>query len=281
MSLARELVELAATVASGAAELVQERAAQGVSVAATKSSEVDVVTQADRDSETLIRQLIAEVRPDDAFLGEEGGATGTLSTGTVRWIVDPIDGTVNFLYGLPNYSVSIAAEIDGTLVAGVVCNPATGVRYSAWRDGDGLHGEVVDPLTGTPGHRPLTWGMRAPVPLSQQLVSTGFSYDAELRADQARGLVNLLPRVRDIRRQGSAALDLCQLAVGQIDAYVEVGVNPWDYAAGVLIAEAAGARWEVLPGVRDRSLVICAPAASYEEFKAAVVSAGFADTHAE
>jgi myo-inositol-1(or 4)-monophosphatase len=274
-----ELLELAVTAATQAADLVRARASAGVQVAATKSSDVDVVTQADRDSETLIRSIILEARPRDSFLGEEGNdQTGDSD---VRWIVDPIDGTVNFLYGLPDFAISIAAERAGVLVAGVVLNAATGAAYVAVRAVDGtLTGDVlqiggpaaVDALT------PLArLGVRAPVPLSQQLLITGFGYDPLMREAQAQALVRLLPRVRDIRRHGSAALELCRVACGQADAYAEVGVNLWDYAAGVLVAEAAGARWQVLPGLAGRDLVVCAPVATFDEVVRAVLEAGFGD----
>jgi myo-inositol-1(or 4)-monophosphatase len=262
------LADLALTASRAAAALVRERAEAGVSVAATKSSEVDVVTQADRDSEALIRSLIAAARPDDAFVGEETGAHEAAAGSPVRWIVDPIDGTVNFLYGLPEFAISIAAEVDGVLVVGVVLNVATGTAYRAWRGADGLRAEIHD----GPG---LRLGVRRPVPLAQQLLLTGFSYDAEVRRSQALALTSLLPLVRDIRRHGSAALELCKVAAGQADAYAEVGVNLWDYAAGVLIAEAAGARWEVLPGLAGRDLVVCAPADSFDELRDAVLTAGF------
>lgn len=256
-----ELLELGLRAAREAAELVRERRAAGVSVAATKSSEVDIVTQADRDSEALIRSLLLGERPDDALLGEEDddvpGSTG------VRWIIDPIDGTVNFLYGLPEFAISIAAEVAGVVVAGVVLNVATGQEWAAARTADGFDVSAPYPL-----------GVRASAPLAQQLLLTGFSYDAHLRELQARALVTLLPRVRDIRRHGSAALELCKIACGQADAYVEVGVNLWDYAAGALVAEAAGARWEVLPGLAGRDLMVCAPRAGFEELRAAVLAAG-------
>ena len=195
-------------------------------VADTKSSVVDVVTEADRASEALIRSLLARARPDDAFLGEEG--SDDAGTSGVRWVVDPIDGTVNFLYDLPQYAVSIAAERDGEAVAGVVVNAATGVEYAAalgagaTRDG-----------------RPIA--VRGTVPLAERLIFTGFSYDADRRAVQAAALVRLLPRVRDVRRLGSCALDLCHVAEGQADGYVEEAVNLWDHAAGGLIAREAGA----------------------------------------
>jgi myo-inositol-1(or 4)-monophosphatase len=257
------LLALATGAARTAAELVRERAANGVTVAATKSSEVDVVTRADTDSEGLIRAAILAERPDDAFLGEEGddiaGTTG------VRWIVDPIDGTVNFVYGLPEYAVSIAAEVDGVVAAGVVINVATGVEHTAYRTTDG----VVARRDG----RPV--GVRGPAPLAQRLIITGFSYDARVREQQAQGLVRLLPRVRDIRRHGSCALELCHLADGQADGYFEVGVHLWDYAAAALVAEGAGARVEVLPGIADRALVVAAPEHGFEELREAVLEAGY------
>ena len=260
---ARALLEVAVTAARAAAELVRERAAAGVTVAATKSSEVDVVTRADTDSEALIRATILAERPDDAFLGEEGDdVTGT--TG-VRWIVDPIDGTVNFLYGLPEYAISIAAEVDGQVVAGIVLNVATRTEHTAHRTADGVVARRDD--------QPV--GVRGPAPLAQRLVITGFSYDADMRERQARGLVRLLPRVRDIRRHGSCALELCHLADGQADGYFELGVNLWDYAAGALVAEGAGARVEVLAGMVGRPLVVAAPEHGFAELRDAVLEAGY------
>ena len=261
--MSEALLDLAVRTARVAAALVRERAGADVSVAATKSSDVDVVTQADRDSETLIRATISAERPDDSFLGEEGddvaGTTG------VRWIVDPIDGTVNFVYGLPEYAVSIAAEVDGRVVAGIVVNVATGVEHTAYRTEAG----VVARRDGKPV------AVRGPAPLAQRLVLTGFSYDADMRERQAQGLVRLLPRVRDIRRHGSCALELCHLADGQADGYFEVGVNLWDHAAGALVAEGAGARVEVLPGLAGRPLVVAAPEHGFEELRDAVLDAGY------
>ena len=233
-------------------------------MAATKSSDVDVVTEADRAAERLVRERIAGSRPDDAFLGEEGddvpGSTG------VRWVIDPIDGTVNFLYGLPQYAVSIAAEVDGVVVAGVVLNIATGVEFTAYADEDGV---VRSRRDGEPIR------VRATVPLGQRLVSTGFGYDAHLRGLQARALVGLIPRVRDIRRLGSCALDLCHVAEGTLDGYVEEGVNLWDHAAGGLVAQGAGATVEVTTGVGGGRLVLCAPADGFDELRNAVAAAGY------
>lgn len=263
----QELAQLALDAARSAAELIRGRAARGVTVADTKSSDVDIVTEADRASEELIRRLLRELRPDDAFVGEE--AQDEPGTSGVRWIIDPIDGTVNFLYGLPQYAVSIAAELDGEVVAGVVLNAATGTEYVAHATTDATGTRGLATRDGQP------IGVRAPAPLSQRLVATGFNYDAGLREIQARALVNLLPRVRDIRRLGSCALDLCHVAEGSVDAYVEEGVNLWDHAAGGLVARLAGARTELTVGAGGRDLMMCAPTHGFEEFRAAVREAGF------
>jgi myo-inositol-1(or 4)-monophosphatase len=180
----------------------------------------------------------------------------------VRWILDPIDGTVNFLYAIPQYAVSIAAEVDGVVVAGVVVNVATGREYSAAL-GHGARGDDV----------PL--GVRAPAPLGQRLIGTGFSYDPHQRSIQGEAVARLLPEIRDIRRQGSCALDLCHVAEGLLDGYVEEGVNVWDHAAAGLIARESGARTEVTLGAGGRDAMICAPAHGFSEFRAAVEAAGF------
>jgi myo-inositol-1(or 4)-monophosphatase len=258
------LADIAIETARAAAVLVRDRATRTVLVAATKSTDVDVVTEADRASEALIRDLIGRARPHDAFLGEEGDdVTGTSG---VRWVVDPIDGTVNFLYGLPQYAVSIAAEVDGEVVAGIVLDVASGTEYVARPGPDG----VVALRDGQP------IAVRGPAPLSHRLIGTGFSYGAEKRQIQGQAVARLLPHVRDIRRLGSCALDLCLVADGRLDGYLEEGVNLWDHAAGGLIARAAGARTEELPGAAGSSLLICAPGHGFDELRAAAVAAGFA-----
>ncbi|HWJ07935.1 MAG TPA: inositol monophosphatase family protein [Nocardioides sp.] len=259
-----ELLELALATAHEAAALVRERAAGTVEVAATKSSDIDVVTAADRATEELIRARVLAARPDDAFLGEEGddveGSSG------VRWIVDPIDGTVNFLYGLPDYAVSIAAEVDGEVVAGVVVDVAKDDVY-AGRVGDG-----DDRGSATRNGVPLT--VRGPAPLTHRLVATGFSYSRDTRAVQAAAVARLLPEVRDIRRSGSCAIDLCRVASGLLDGYVEEGVNLWDHAAAGLIARLAGARLELTTGAGGRTAVVCGPDHGFEELLSAVRTAG-------
>ncbi|GGO69254.1 inositol monophosphatase family protein [Nocardioides deserti] len=268
------LLGVALEVARAAVEVVREHASRGVGVgvAATKSSEVDVVTEADRASEALIRSLLRERRPDDAVLGEEG--EDRAGTSGVRWVVDPIDGTVNFLYGIPQYAVSVAAEVtsadgdDGAeVVAGVVVNAATGVEYAAHVGADGR-------ATATRDGVPIS--VAGPTPLGQRLVATGFSYDSDLRALQAHALVRFLPRVRDVRRLGSCALDLCHVAEGLVDGYVEEGVHLWDHAAGGLVARAAGARTRLMTGVGGRDLLVAAPAHGFDELLEAVLDAGFA-----
>ena len=208
-------------------------------VVATKSSPTDVVTEADQAAEALIRDLIGETRPGDRD-PRRGGRRDRAQGGDgrdgqrVRWIVDPLDGTVNYLYGLPDWAVSIAAEVDGTVVAGAVFVPRRDELFSA-RLGDGAW------LAWRPG---LAWRGPAPVrlacnrgvPLAQALVATGFGYAAGRRLVQGEVLRAVLPRVRDIRRGGSAAVDLCSVASGSVDAYYERGVNLWDIAAGGLIA---------------------------------------------
>lgn len=261
--MSRELADLALDVARAAADLITAQRAGGVAVAATKTSDIDIVTETDRAAERLIRERLAAVRPDDAFLGEEGDDVP--GTSGVRWVIDPIDGTVNFLYGLPQYAVSIAAEQDGEAVAGVVLNAATGAAYLGWVDEEGAHATRDGvPLTGP-----------APQPLDKMLVASGFSYDREVRLLQARAMVRFLPQIRDLRRLGSCALDLCHIAEGVLDAYVEEGVNLWDHAAGGLIARAAGARTELFPGAGGLTLLLAAPAAAFEELRAVVLACGF------
>lgn len=249
-----DLLALAVTTARAAADLVAERRRHTVTVAATKSTETDPVTEADRASEALIRETILRERPEDSFLGEEGD--DVVGSSGVRWIVDPIDGTVNFLYGIPRYAVSIAAEVDGVVVAGVVLDVPHGTLYAAFRQPDGTVASVRD-------GQPLR--VRDEAPLSQRLVATGFSYDPGLRALQAEAMVRLLPQVRDIRRIGSAALDVCNVAEGVVDAYVEEGIHEWDYAAACLVAEGAGARWTVTTGVGGRRLLLVAPAHGFAQ----------------
>ncbi len=261
-----ELATLALVVAREAAVLIREYGARGVDVADTKSSDVDVVTLADRSAEELIRARLLAARPDDSVLGEEGDDV-TGSSG-VRWIVDPIDGTVNFLYGLLEFSVSIAAEVDGEVVAGVVLDAAKDRVYQAFLD-PGLPGGGSATRDGAP------IAVRGPAPVAQRLIATGFSYSAEKRSVQAAAVARMLPLVRDIRRHGSCALELCHVAEGALDGYVEEGVNLWDYAAGDLVARLAGARLVVLPGAGGTDLVVCGPDHGFDDLVDLARTSGF------
>jgi myo-inositol-1(or 4)-monophosphatase len=226
-----ELLALAVDVAREAADVVARGRATAAEHVDVKSSPVDVVTAVDRASEELVVARLLAARPDDGLLGEEGAARE--GTSGVRWVVDPIDGTVNFLYDLPAYAVSIAAEVDGTVRAGVVLNVATGELFTATAGG-GAH------LSSPSRPGPVRLSSSRPASLEQTLVGTGFGYRVEQRRAQGAVVAALLPRVRDIRRYGSSALDLCSVAAGRIDAYYELDLKPWDHAAGALIAAEAG-----------------------------------------
>ena len=226
-----ELLALAVDVAREAAALVAVGRATAGDDVGVKSSPVDVVTAVDTASERLVVDRLLGARPEDGVLGEEGADRA--GTSGVRWVIDPIDGTVNFLYGLPAYAVSIAAEVDGDVRAGVVLNVATGELFTAV-SGGGAH--LVAP--GSPD--PVRLGGSRPVSLEQSLVATGFGYRVEQRRLQGAVVAALLPRVRDIRRHGSAALELCAAAAGRVDAYYELDLKPWDHAAGALVAAEAG-----------------------------------------
>jgi myo-inositol-1(or 4)-monophosphatase len=232
-SAPEDLAHLAVELAEGAAAIVRDRH-QGVQAVEVKSTATDLVTEVDRAAERWLVDQLAARRPGDAVLGEEGGDRA--GSNAVRWLLDPIDGTVNFVLGIPQFAVSVAVEVGGVVVAGAVCNPASGETFHALL-GAGAY----------LGSRRLT-GPRD-VPLAQAVVGTGFGYDAAVRARQAQVVAPLLPRIADVRRLGAAALDLCFLAGGRLDAYFEAGLNPWDYAAGGLVALEAGC---VLSGLRGR-----------------------------
>ena len=226
------LLELATRLATEAGALALSMR-EGVETLPTKSSPTDVVTAADRAVERLLVDGIRAARPGDGILGEEG-ASDDGTTG-VRWVIDPIDGTVNYLYGLPAWGVSLGIEVEGTPTVGVVHAPA---RRELWQAVLGS-GATLD------GRRLHCSGVTS---LEQTLVATGFGYDARRRAAQSTLLPVLLPTVRDIRREGAGALDLCSVAAGRVDAYYEQGLSPWDLCAGGLIAREAGARVEGLHG---------------------------------
>ncbi|MCY7290472.1 MAG: inositol monophosphatase [Cryobacterium sp.] len=254
-----ELLRLAQDIALEAGELALTRRAEGVRVAASKSSPEDVVTDADRETEALIRRRLAEARPHDGFYGEESNATG--GTSGLTWVVDPIDGTVNYLYGIPAWCVSIAG-VEGepdpatwTTLAGAVRNPVADELFTA----SAGRGAFL-------GQRQLQ--VPAEVPLSLSLLGTGFSYQAARRERQADVVRGLIGQVRDIRRIGSAALDLCSVAAGRLNLYYERGLNPWDQAAGSLIAREAGAKVGAFGDGREGSdLLIAGAPGLYEVFE--------------
>lgn len=243
----QELEDLALSLATEAAGLILGGRPGGLRVDHTKSTDLDVVTVMDERSEALLRDRIARERPDDGILGEEG--TSRPGTSGLTWVLDPIDGTVNYLYDLPGYAVSVAV-VEGdpatpgvwTPVAGAVAVPATGEIFHARRGG----GARVSRLDGT--GEPQSLAVTDVTDLGSILLATGFAYDREVRTGQARMVADLLPRVRDVRRLGAAAVDLCHVAAGRVDAYYESGCHVWDIAAGSLVVTEAGG---VVSGLRE------------------------------
>lgn len=243
--LERELLDVASEAARAAGEQLLARWRRPLEVA-TKSTPTDPVTDADLAAERAIRDVLGRRRPEDAILGEEGGATGE---GELRWVIDPLDGTVNFLYGSATFAVSVAVEDAAGGLAAVVLDPVAGELFSAIRHGQALcNGQ---PLTPTMCET-----------LARALVGTGFAYDATLRAIQATVAQRVTPAARDIRRAGAAALDLCACAAGRLDAYWERDVNHWDIAAGMLICERAGLSVRRLAGTSElpAGVIVAAPA---------------------
>ena len=221
-----ELLALARRLATDAATLLVQGLGRIRSEVGTKSSDTDMVTEIDRASERLIVDGIKRARPDDGVLGEEGTATD--GTSGVRWIVDPVDGTTNYLYGHPGFAVSIAAEVDGEVAVAVVADP--------------LHRDEFTAIKGRGAARNgVAIATSEPADLATSLIATGFSYETERRRRQAEVLNQVLPNVRDIRRVGAASIDLCWVACGRVDGYYEKGLQPWDLAGGGLVAREAGA----------------------------------------
>jgi myo-inositol-1(or 4)-monophosphatase len=246
--LAGELVELATIAAIRAGTLLAELAPRRVdllAMASAKSSITDLVTAADVEAEAAILEVLLGSRPDDAILAEEGSSRAGSSP--VTWIIDPLDGTTNFVYGYGDFAVSIAAKLGDVVVAGVVYDPVAGETFAAALGGGAtLNGQLMTPTD--------------PASLAGALIGTGFGYRSTERATQARILPYLLPAIRDIRRGGSASLDCCGVGAGRLDAYFEAGLKPWDFAAGLLIATEAGCaarRLENFPE-HETTLVIAA-----------------------
>jgi myo-inositol-1(or 4)-monophosphatase len=252
---AEALRELAVEAARMAGGLLLERARDGAErEVSSKSTPTDLVSEADLSSQRAIRALLRERRPDDGFVGEEEGDSEQGTSG-VRWIVDPLDGTVNFLFGIPQWCVSVAVADEGGTLAGAVFDPNRGELFAASREGaavldgpDGRselrHGGAGE---GSRGRRGGGEAVPSGVDLASAMVATGFSYESSVRQAQAKVLERLLPRVRDVRRFGSAALDLAWTAAGRYDAYYERTVKQWDIAAGALLCERAGLEVRELP----------------------------------
>jgi myo-inositol-1(or 4)-monophosphatase len=258
--LADELLALATDLAADAAALLIDGLTRHRVEVSTKSSPTDMVTEMDRASEALIVTGIRSARPDDGIVGEEGA--NHEGTSGVRWLIDPIDGTTNYLYGFPGFAVSIGAELHGDVIAGVVHDP--------------LHHDVFRAARGrgaTRNGEPI----RASVndDLMTALVGTGFSYERERRVRQAAVLAQVLPRVRDIRRTGAAAVDLCSVACGRLDAFYERGLGPWDLAAGALIAREAGATvGDLAGGPPSGEFVLAASSGLFKPLRALLDTAG-------
>jgi len=266
-ALIAELVETAKSLAREAGQLIIE-GRSAAEVTATKSSSVDIVTQMDLAAESLLRERIAQLRPHDGILGEEGNDVA--GTSGITWVIDPIDGTVNYLYGLPHFAVSVAA----------VWGPATTTQWTtlagAIFDGSGRLWSAGMGMGADCDGRRLERGDGAP--LSRSLVGTGFQYVAERRALQGEVVAKLLPHVRDIRRLGAAAVDLCLVAAGQLDAYYEHGLNAWDIAAGTLIASEAGMKVAGKHGgPATEGLIIAAAPNVWDELHKLLTAAGALD----
>jgi myo-inositol-1(or 4)-monophosphatase len=259
---------VAVQVAKEAADLARTVREESITCGSvqTKSTETDVVTAGDHAVERRVRERLVHLRPGESVLGEEEGGEASLEG--LRWVVDPIDGTVNYLYGYPLYAVSLAAQVDGVSVAGAVVEPVSGRVWSAAEgrgatlDGRRLHASSAQRL-------------------DLALVGTGFSYDAKRRTAQAGVISNLLGDIRDIRRGGAASLDLCAVAAGWLDGYYEHGLKRWDWAAGALIATEAGAQLRLptlnsTDGLGDEAIVCVAPGVA-DDLTAALVRSGVTD----
>jgi myo-inositol-1(or 4)-monophosphatase len=259
---AGELLALAERLAREASAMLLDGMGRVRAEVGTKTSATDMVTEMDRASEALIVAGLRAARPEDAIVGEEG--TADAGTSGVRWVVDPLDGTTNYLYGIPGFAVSIAAEVADESVAGVVADPLHGDVFTARRGGGAWRNGEPIAVTGR-------------TDLAQALVGTGFSYEAERRRRQAAVLEQVLPHVRDIRRFGAAAVDLCWVGCGRIDAFYERGLGRWDYAAGALVAREAGARVGDLDGGPPSTpFVLAAAPAVFEPLRSLLVGAGAA-----
>jgi myo-inositol-1(or 4)-monophosphatase len=250
--LAAELLALAHDVAGQAAHLLMERPSHFDLT--EKSTAIDFATQMDEKAEALIVESILSARPDDGIVAEEGAARESKSG--ITWVIDPLDGTVNYFYGLPGWNVSIAARDEAGSLVGVVAAPTINSLWHAVRGEGAFHNGVKIRSTSS-------------IPLDRALLGTGFAYDVADRSEQIAMVASLLPRVRDIRRMGSAAVDLCHVGMGALDGYFERGLKEWDWAAGALVATEAGAQVAHL-GDGARKLTVAAGAGLFDELQAAL-----------
>jgi myo-inositol-1(or 4)-monophosphatase len=258
MGTPRELLDLAVDAARAASDVLLASLGSVRTSVLTKTSVTDMVTEMDHASEALVREHLLGARPDDGFLGEETGLTEGSSG--IRWVVDPLDGTTNYLYGYPSWNVSIAAEDAEGAVAGVVIDPLLGETFTGTRGGGAFRNDS-----------PLACSDKKE--LATALCATGFAYDPVRRRAQAAVLEQVIGNIRDIRRGGAAAVDLCSVACGRVDAYWERGLGPWDHAAGALIAREAGARVE--PDA-ELGFTLAAPPALFDALRDLLLQAGAA-----
>jgi myo-inositol-1(or 4)-monophosphatase len=251
------LLAVAEEAAVAAGELLRERFEAGVERALrTKSTPTDLVSEADLAAEAAIREVLNARRPEDAVLGEEGGRQG--ADDALLWVVDPLDGTLNFLHGLPAWCVSVAVRDADGPVAGVILDPLRGELFAASRDGEARLGEAV-------------LGGSACTELAQAIVGTGFAYEAQVRAGQGEVVARLLPRIANLRRTGACALDLAWTAAGRLDAFYERAVQEWDVAAGELICARAGLVVERTPAADGMPAgILAAPAAFADDLRAVI-----------
>ena len=264
------LERIAVGIVREAGALARRRRAEGVHIAATKSAAADIVTAADREVELLIRARLAELRPEDGFLGEESGAEH--GTTGITWVVDPIDGTVNYAYGIPAYATSVAAvagdpdPLTWTPLAGAVYNPVTGELFrAALGHGAWLHQDA------DPDAAPVRLSVNDEPGPAGALVATGFGYDPATQAGDLARVERVMPLARDIRRMGSAALDLAFVAAGRLDGYFERGIHPWDHAAGELLVTEAGGVLGGEPGGRPgNTMTIATGPALFDRIESAV-----------
>jgi myo-inositol-1(or 4)-monophosphatase len=254
-----QLLTLAHRLAEEAGQLLLDGLAEA-ELLATKSTQTDLVTTMDHASERHVVDGIRAARPDDAIVGEEG--TDSPGTSGVRWIIDPLDGTTNYVYGVPAYAVSIGVEVDGEVVAGVVADPSRHETFAATRGGG-----------ATCNGRPIRCAPATT--LAHALIGTGFSYEPARRARQGAVVASVLPAARDVRRFGSAALDLCWVGCARLDGYYERGLAPWDLAAGALIAAEAGATvGDLTDGPPSTTFVLASTPSIFEDLRSVLLTAG-------